>query len=249
MNKYKVPKKKYEMCKRIGKMYCPITDRCRDSNSYRKKCLDEMKADYYYDKKNRITPYLADRGDYYSYIDEEINELPYNNEEFIDKNEIQPHIEKISKELNIDHKTLYQNLENLIEVLRQGNINTVSELKELNDTLKENGIVLKNLILNKGVSQNVQNVPRINTSNIPIDDYVSPIWEGRKAPPPPPPPPSPEEIERMNVRSNASNMLQELKNKLANRGKIEGSGMYGGYYPGYYYDNYYSHFINGKYVN
>ncbi len=255
MSMYKVPKEKYRMCKRIGKMYCPITDRCRDSNSYRKKCLDQMHADFYLDKRNRITPYLSDRGDYYMYLDDEISELPFKDvneiplerEEIINKVEIQPHIEKISNALDIDHKTLYENLENLIEVLKQGNINTVSQLKELNNTMRENGIELRNLISNRSISAQPTVQRGVQQQTQPVDDYVSPVWEGRK-PIPPPPILTPEQMQLNAAKSNLGNLIDELRKNPPKLRKIEGSGMYGGYYPGYYYDPYYSHFINGRYV-
>jgi len=171
MKKYKIKKDRYEICNRIGKMYCPITDRCRDSNSYRKKCLDEMNS-YYYFKDNKLLPYYIDD----NYLGDDnirlyINEIPknikfYNKGKELNMDNIINNLSEISKITETDPKTILENTSGLSKIIDETGITTLDQLKELTNIVKKNGYYLKQIMIR--LSNN-------NKINVGIKDAINNI--------------------------------------------------------------------------
>lgn len=243
MNKHNFDIKQYEKCKRMGKMYCPITNGCRSKNNSKKDCLDKMGAYYYYDN-GVIEPYYIDDdylGDYN--IDKYADNIPkdvrfYKRGELIDLFKDAHHI---ANALDIGVKDVIENGSEIAEILKANNINTVRELKDISNAIKSR----QNVSVNIPQTQQYQDYrPRSNEPNEKPNESEH-DWTPRK-PPPPPPIVDPIKDKASEARANLQIELAERLKKLREK---EGSGLYGGdYYPGYYYDDYYSKFINGRYV-
>lgn len=241
MKKHNFDVKQYKKCKDLGKMYCPLTNGCRTKDNTKKECLDNMGAYYYYNK-NSIEPYYINDdylGDYN--INEYKDKIP-KNIKFYKKGElinILTDSQLISNVLDIDVKDILQNIPEIKKILEQNNINTISELKEIEKILKNRPVINQEYI-----SRNIPVQTKSEESEYDWTPRVNNIPSG------PPPPPSLEQLQQMKARNANTNMLAELTERLKKRAlSNEGSGLFGGYYyPGYYYDPFYSHFVNGKYV-
>lgn len=229
MIRYRVPKEKYEMCRSIGKMYCPVTDRCRDSNDYRKKCLDEMDSYYYY-KGRELLPYYVNENYLDDYnIDEYKNEVPKDIELFKKGNRIKlenvyHNLNEISEATGVKEKTILENTPGLVKIIEETGINTVNQLKELTNIIRSNGNDLKDILIKLSNQPQVQYVqqaqPQAQAQN--INQFMPPPPPPRIPPPPrlqddsapPPPRPPPPPMQEINKNGKVNLVASLLNSKM-----------------------------------